>query len=244
MKMSAKPDVYDDYADQYADWVGQNAPESSDPFLPHLLDTIGEVDGLRVLDAGCGEGYLARMLAQRGANVTGVDISPRLIQIAKSRTLADTIDFRASDLSQPLPGFREQFDVAASYFVLNDVQDYQGFITTLTTVVKPGGRIVVGMNNPYSFVARGHVKDYFLPGKAVLYPGLADQGIKVHFYQRTLAEYMDAFLATGLRLQRLVDVPTPESMLNQRVRALPPGYQFPYFLVLRFEKPANAGWAK
>ena len=49
-----------------------------------VLDAVGACEGLRVLDAGCGEGYLARTLADRGADVTGVDVSQGLIDAASA----------------------------------------------------------------------------------------------------------------------------------------------------------------
>ena len=66
-----------------------------------------DLRGARVLDAGCGTGAMAGDLAQRGAQVTAVDISPQLIDIAKRRlhpAFADQVDFRAGDLSDPALG--------------------------------------------------------------------------------------------------------------------------------------------
>lgn len=60
-----------------------------------------DLRGCRVLDAGCGTGALAFELAARGADVTGVDISPQLIEIARKRTPANlrgSVDFRAGDM--------------------------------------------------------------------------------------------------------------------------------------------------
>jgi hypothetical protein len=126
-----------------------------------------------------------------------------------------------------------------SYLALNDIADYQGFSATMAAVLKPGGRLVLAMNNPYSYIVRNHVRDYFDSGTAYSYRGMAAQGVKVHFYQRTLEEYLTAFLGAGLRLERLVDVPTPEWMFQRPPldKLLPAGYQFPYFMVLSFGKP-------
>ena len=62
---------YDDYASQYATnvaWRERSGPDS-DPFglLMPMLGLLGDITNRRVLDAGCGEGYLARALAARGA---------------------------------------------------------------------------------------------------------------------------------------------------------------------------------
>lgn len=68
----------------------------------HLLSHVQkDVKGLRILDAGCGTGQLAIDLAQKGADVTAIDISPALVDIAQSRTpanLAGKIDFQSGDL--------------------------------------------------------------------------------------------------------------------------------------------------
>ncbi len=124
-----------------------------------------------------------------------------------------------------------------SRFVLNDVYDYRGFLTTLGSVAKPGGRLVISMNNPYSFVVRGHVTDYFDSGKMYSYRGMAEEGVKVHFYQRTLEEYLDACFAAGFQLRRLVDIPTPEGSFKRRNDTLiPVGTQFPFFMILSLVK--------
>jgi hypothetical protein len=63
------------------------------------------------------------------------------------------------------------------------------------------------------------------------------EGIKVHFYHRTLEQYLDACFEAGLRLQRLVDVPTPEGTFKRLPDILiPSGYHFPFFLILSLIK--------
>jgi len=71
-------------------------------------------------------------------------------------------------------------------------------------------------------VVRSHITDYFESGKQYSYRGMAEAGVKVYFYQRTLEEYMDACLAAGFQLQRLVDVPTPEGTFKRRSDTLIP----------------------
>lgn len=66
-----------------------------------------DLRGARILDAGCGTGAMAGELAQRGAQVVGVDISPQLIDIARRRlhpAQAGQVDFRAGDMSDPALG--------------------------------------------------------------------------------------------------------------------------------------------
>jgi 2-polyprenyl-3-methyl-5-hydroxy-6-metoxy-1,4-benzoquinol methylase len=229
---------YDAYAGQYAAnvaWREQGGVDG-DPFglLPPLLKLLADIGGCPVLDAGCGEGYLARVLAARGAQVTGIDISPRLIELARAKDPGG--DYRVADLSQPVPGTAGCFDAAASYLALNDVKDYRGFAATLATSLKPGGRLALALNNPYSAVIDRHVIDYFDSGKASPYRGLWEAGIKTYYYHRTLENYLDAFLATGLHLTKLTDIPALANA-HRRDASLPDGARFPRFMLLAFIKP-------
>jgi 2-polyprenyl-3-methyl-5-hydroxy-6-metoxy-1,4-benzoquinol methylase len=233
--MPARHNEYDPVASEYAAMVAEReaAGVDSDPIVPPMLAAIGPVAGLAVLDAGCGTGYLARLLAERGARVTGVDLSPRLVALAQSRTSPQDITYRVADLSQPQPDLADTFDLVASHLVLNDVEDYQGFLATLAVCVKPGGRLVFSLNNPYSFILRGHLTDYFATDRPYSYRGMAQRGVPVSFYHQTLEQYLDACFAAGLSLRKLVDVPTPEgSFMRQSGNLLPVGVHFPFFTIL------------
>ena len=233
--MQPKIDAYDDCAAQYAAMVTarEQAGIGRDPIMPQFLNILGDVAGLIVLDAGCGEGYLSRILANCGAQVIGIDIAPSLIQIAQAKDPEGKIAYQVANLSQPLSAYEHHFDLAVSHLVLNDVSDYRGFLTTLGSVIKQGGRLILSMNNPYSYVVRNHITDYFDSGKAFPYRGMAEAGVNVHFYQRTLEEYLNACFAAEFQLHRLIDIPTPEGSFKRRNDTLiPKGYQFPFFMIL------------
>ena len=233
------PGDYDDYADEYATYVAwrEQAGPEVDPFglLLPLLDLLGDIDGRRVLDAGCGEGYLARALAARGAHVTGIDLSSRLIALARARDPSGSIDYQVADLSQPLPAAARGVDAAATYLVLNDVRDFRGFAATLAASLAPGGRLVLAINNPYSAVTDRHVTDYFESGAVSRYRGLWEAGIRAHYHHRTLEDYLDAFHAGGLRLAKLADMPALADIHGPDAY-LPPGGRFPRFMLLAFDK--------
>jgi SAM-dependent methyltransferase len=239
--MNPKPSAYDDYAAEYSAYVAQRerGGVTGDPMgiLPDLLAVLGDVAGCRVLDAGCGEGYLARILAEHGARVTGMDLAPRLIELAQTRDPGKAIDYRVADLSAPLPDEAGQFDAVASYLVLNDVEDYRGFAATVAQLLRPGGRAVLALNNPYSYAIRKGMADYLASG-TLLPCGLAALGVNVVFYHRTLGEYLDAFLSAGLRFTKLVDIDQPSLAAGRAAGTPPPaGEELPRFMVLAFVKP-------
>lgn len=236
--MERQQNTYNAYAAAYAAFVAarEAVGVAADPIMPRLLGEIGDVAGLGVLDAGCGEGYLARILAGGGARVTGAEIAENLLALARAKDPGGAVTWRLGDLSQPAPDLAGQFDLAASHLVMNDVPDHRGFLATVAAALKPGGRYVFSMNNPYSFIIRGHITDYF-SGEVGLYRGLAEEGIKVHFYQRTLEEYVDAWSGAGFTIERLLDIPTPEGAFKRRSDTLiPPGVQFPFFMVISLRR--------
>lgn len=237
--MQHPTNFYNDYASEYAAMVmeREEAGIENDTIMPRFLEVIGAVSGLVTLDACCGEGYLARILAERGAKVTGIDVAENLVQLAREKDPAGAITYQVADLSQPLPAYQQHFDLIVSHLAMNDVPDYQGFLRTLGVALKPGGRLIFSMNNPYSLVVRGNVTDYFDTDKAFPYRGLAEHGVKVHFYHRTLEQYLSACLAAGLHLQHLIDIPTPEGSFKRHPALLiPEGHHFPFFLLLSFIK--------
>jgi 2-polyprenyl-3-methyl-5-hydroxy-6-metoxy-1,4-benzoquinol methylase len=237
--MHPKIDIYDDFASQYATFAAKREQHDvkDDRFMSPFLEVVGDVSGLTVLDAGCGEGYLSRILTQLGAKVTGIDISTRLVAMSRAKDQEGKINYQVANLSQPLVAYQDHFDLSASFFVLNDIYDYRGFLSTLGSAIKPGGRAVFFMNNPYSFVMRGLVTNYFDPGNAFPYRGMAAEGVKVHFYQRTLEEYLDACFAAGFQLERLVDVPSPEGTFKRTSATLiPVGHHFPFCMILSLVK--------
>ncbi|MBT4500605.1 MAG: methyltransferase domain-containing protein [Gemmatimonadetes bacterium] len=233
--MTRETNTYDQFAEQYVTVLGRHdeADISQDPIASRLLEITGDVEGLSVLDAGCGEGYLSRELASHGAKVIGMDISPRLVEMARAKDLEGTINYQVEDLSKSLPQYENHFDLVASNMVLNDIYDYQGFASTLNAVTKDLSRLVLSMNNPYSFVIRKQVGDYFDSGYSALYRGMAAEGLKVSFFHRTLEDYITAFRNNGFLLDNFADIPHTISSDNALV---PMGSQFPYFSILSFIK--------
>ncbi len=117
--MEKTSNTYDDYATEYSKYIaaieaGEASKSMADWIAATLLDYAGDASGLKVLDAGCGEGYISRKLASLGSRVTAIDVSPKLIEIARQKPYADVIDYRVADLSKPLDGYEQSFDLVVS----------------------------------------------------------------------------------------------------------------------------------
>ena len=148
MTTSGRSEHADTYAGNADFWV-RIIRDGLDPYRGRLTDqavltAVGDCSGCEVLDAGCGEGYMSRILADRGAKVTGIDTSSALIAAASSHPDARTTDARfyvanVEDIPEP----NERFDLGVCNHVMSDVDDPATALKELGRVLRPGGRLVV-----------------------------------------------------------------------------------------------------
>src|SRR5947209_7054383 len=79
---------YDEIAEWYDSWVGTHSMRE-DPYFPAVEALMGEVTGRRICDLACGQGRVARYLADQGASVVGIDLSVGLLAIARRHEEAE-----------------------------------------------------------------------------------------------------------------------------------------------------------
>lgn len=113
-----------------------------------VLSAVGDCRGLTVLDAGCGEGYIARELERRGAaRVVGVDTSLALIEAALTASWSTQASFTLGDVAR-LPLETGAFDLVVANHVLNDVSDVGEPIREFVRVLNARGRLVFLVLHP------------------------------------------------------------------------------------------------
>ncbi|MGO8154605.1 bifunctional 2-polyprenyl-6-hydroxyphenol methylase/3-demethylubiquinol 3-O-methyltransferase UbiG [Rhizobium leguminosarum] len=106
------------------------------------------LEGLRVLDIGCGGGLLSEPVARMGASVVGADPSEKNIGIASTHAKASgvSVDYRAVT-AEELTEAGETFDIVLNMEVVEHVADVEFFMTTCAKMVRPGGLIFVATIN-------------------------------------------------------------------------------------------------
>ena len=141
--------------ENFADWYDRKMGDEGDLWHrelidPVLLKVIGDCRGLRVLDLGCGNGYLARRLARAGAEVTGVDASPRMIRNAKAHDRRNSLKIRylVSDCSCIEAVANGSMDLVFANMSLMDIEDGEGTIAEVGRVLRKGGRFVASISHP------------------------------------------------------------------------------------------------
>jgi SAM-dependent methyltransferase len=142
--------------DEIATWRNRRMGERGDLWHrsildPTLLHVVGPVRGLRVLDLGCGNGYLARRWARAGAvEVVGVDASEPTLKGARARERAHPTGARfvrhdAARMSSLTDG---HFDLIVAHMSLMDIANGRGTIREVGRLLAPTGRFVFSIAHP------------------------------------------------------------------------------------------------
>jgi ubiquinone/menaquinone biosynthesis C-methylase UbiE len=195
--------VANDWQIQVGDDGDSNRRLNSD----HVLKAFaGDVNGLTVLDAGCGTGYLSQKLHKQGACVTGVDFSERMIAIARARY--PDLDFRVDSCSELATIEDEHYDLVITNYVLMDTPDLRGTMVAFNRVLKPDGLAVLVFSHPCFPQGRATVSEngeevwygwrfpYFEPRKCTD-PPWAHFTSDFIWFHRPLSDYWKAFMAAG-----------------------------------------------
>ncbi|HZP80175.1 MAG TPA: class I SAM-dependent methyltransferase [Chthonomonadaceae bacterium] len=236
--------AYDEIAAWYDDWVG---PVEDDPFFAQVETFLGEVAGQRLCDLGCGQGRVARYLADRGASVTGIDLSAKLLEIARRHEETDPrgITYLHADARSLDNVADSAFDGVICHLALMDIPDLPPTLRTVARILRPGGRFVFSIlhpcyNTPLSgeietpegiqrTVARYFAEGYWRSDSRTGPPG------KVGAYHRTLSAYVNTLTDAGLILERLSEVQATGDFAARR----PVWAEAPAVLVARCRREAQ-----
>ncbi len=156
-----------------------------------LVELLNPQPGEKILDVGCGTGYLANLISERGAAVTGIDSSKEMI--AKAKSEFPGVDFRV--LSATDFHFNHLFDAVFSNAALHWVLEKQKAINCICENLKPGGRLVMEMGG------KGNVENIINAVKQTLTQyGYTNAAEKNTWYFPSLSEYTLLLEATGFRV--------------------------------------------
>ncbi len=131
-----------------------------DPRAPRPLD------GVHVLDVGCGGGLLAEPLARLGARVTGIDLSEPNLAVARRHAAAAGLEIAyRRQAAEELAAAGERFDLVCVMEVVEHVADQEAFLVTCARLVRPGGALVLAtLNRTFRSFALGIVAAEYVLG--------------------------------------------------------------------------------
>ena len=182
------------------------------PEWPTLQNMLPPMQGLRVLDLGCGFGAFARWACEMGADsVLGIDLSAKMLARAQALTQDPQITYRLTDIERlELPD--ASFDLVYSSLALHYIEDFGSVCAVIRRLLVPGGRLVFSVEHPI-FTAPSNpgwqtdptgieswpLNNYLLEGARIT-DWIASGVVKQH---RTVASYINSLLDHGFQLTRL-----------------------------------------
>lgn len=177
------------------------------------LRVLGDVDGLDVVELGCGTAYFSAWLAKRGARPVGVDITPAQLETAR-RMMAETgiefplVEADAADTGLPA----ESFDLALSEYGASIWVDPYRWIPEAARLLRPGGRLVFLRNSTLVMLCSGDDEDV-AAAEQLVRPQFGmhrfewpDGGVEFHLAHGT---WIDVLRANGFEIERLIELQAP-----------------------------------
>ena len=126
------------------EWIVEQITES----MPERKQTALPLEGLAVLDIGCGGGILSESLARLGAQVMGIDVVEKNIYVARKHALAVglEVDYQLTT-AESLSQSQQRFDVVFNMEVVEHVANLHSFMNACSTLVKPDGATFIATIN-------------------------------------------------------------------------------------------------
>lgn len=227
---------YDAIADTYASKVDA-APYNALYERPAMMALLPPIEGARIFDAGCGSGWYAQQLLDRGAIVDGVDASASMVEYARRRLLKgasaeirNRMRLQVADLAESLPFDNEMFDGVMSPLVLHYMRDWRPALREMRRILKPSGWLLFSTHHPAADAALFATTNYQATEHVVdHWDWLGD----VEFYRRSLAEIVMSVIESGFTIERLVEPAPSEEFRAAKPRGYDELMRQPAFLIIR-----------
>ena len=229
---------WDDEAERWVLWARTPGHDAYWHYRDSFFDGLVPVPGRCTLEVGCGEGRVARDLAERGHRVVGVDSSPTLLRYARQASPAGR--FVLADAAE-LPFPASSFDLVVAYNSLMDVEDMAATVREAARVLDPGGRFCLSVTHPLADAgtfASEHAEAEFTIGGSYLERNRFDgtderEGLTMTFRGWTypLEDYADALERASLLIEAVREPkPVPVTAYYER------WMRIPMFLQIRARK--------
>jgi len=155
----------------YSSQINESADlkENPDNLIRRTFEMLPKnLEDKQVIDIGCGEGRWDRLMAERGAMVTGIDSSKKMVEIAKERSkkFYDKIEFPGTDISN-LADSDKKFDFAFSCYTFNNINNLNNIFQILNKILKNNGELIIATKLlDFSDTENKILKKYYLPIKS------------------------------------------------------------------------------
>jgi len=228
-------EAYETLAERYAALADSKA-ENAYVERPAMIDLLPDIEGKRVLDAGCGPGWYSEWLVDHGAWVVAIDVSPKMVELAKRR-LGARVEVHQADLSKPLDFLEDaSFDLILCPLVLDYIRDWEGVFKEFFRLLRPAGRLIFSVEHPFTKFCLHGRGDYFATELVeVEWKGFGTP-VRMPSYRRSLGAMISALAEAGFVVELIIE---PRAVAELKHRA-PAAYESlskrPGFLCIRARK--------
>lgn len=238
---------YERFAYRYAHYAEDKA-HNAHYERPNTLLLLPDVQGKRILDAGCGPGIYAEELVRRGAVITAVDVTPDLVDITKNRLaswLGDQVTVLQADLTRPLNfAAAAEFDGVLCTLVLDYIEDWRPTFGEFFRVLKPGGWLIFSCGHPlgdWLWLKRKlpqYAEDYFVTRQFTAeWHGFGDPPVPITSYRRPLSAMFNPLAEAGFQLERIHEARPTEGFKDRRPEEYEILMREPGFIAVLARKP-------
>ena len=229
-------DAYETLAEAYASVI-DTKPHNAYYERPATLSLLPDVTAKRVLDAACGPGVYAECLLSRGAEVVAVDVSPKMVELARRR-LGLTVDVHHADLTKPLPFLdSESFDVVLSPLTMNYIKDWHPVFREFHRVLRPGGTFIFSVTHPsfdyVYFKSSNYFETEFVSSE---WKGFEKVRVQMPSFRRSLEATLNPIAEAGFRLDKILEPRPTEDFKKADPEEYEKLLEQPIFLCIRAGK--------
>lgn len=203
---------------------------------PAMVDLLPDLQGKKVLDAGCAAGWYARYMADQDADVTAIDLSPSMIAATKRRAGNAKVHAFVHDLTDPLPMDDRSFDLIISSLTLHYIKDWAPIFQEFHRSLKPGGTLLFSTHHPFMDYMNHEVDSYYACHEVQDEWTVDGEKIPMTFYRRPLEEIISSVTDHF----HFIKLSEPKPTLEFK-KVHPEGFHKvstkPNFMILKAEKP-------
>jgi 2-polyprenyl-3-methyl-5-hydroxy-6-metoxy-1,4-benzoquinol methylase len=173
---------------------------------PVLFSLLGDVAGKTILDAGCGQAYLSRLLARKGAIVTGIEPGTQgyIYALQREQTEPLGISYLQEDLSAWKPKLNT-FDYVIANMVFMDIPDYLSALHNCIAALKNNGKLIFSLLHPcFEEPGSEWQKKSYVEVRDYCQERVVKQTYG-HFIHRPLSTYLNSVIQAGCSIQNVVE---------------------------------------
>ncbi len=207
---------YEPFAENYLSAVDEK-PYTAYYERPAMLSLLPEkLDGVHIIDAGCGSGFYSEYFIRKGATVTAFDASQKMLDHTRKRC-GEKVKCVLADLSKPLDGIKDgTIDIITASLVMHYIKDWAAAFHEFHRVLKNGGSLIFSIHHPMIdyllFNKKGYFETELIEDE---WKGFGGSSIKVKYFVRPMGAVISPLIEAGFKIDKFLE-PRPAAECREK----------------------------